>query len=309
MMELNNHYGPVDPEDSNRHLALDWRNPEVHAIYWAAKGLKIASREEFSINELNTDRIIFHSLQNLYTRGKMVIYPPPPQQNTENLSAERIAVAEQDRVFLFPNLRMFAPYKKAMLAVIDKYNEGDINKGATSSLGISYRNMLKNAVLMFYQAGHKTYARKIYAELKQCYPDRKEFQNVTMAEFARKRLLEELADKGINDVREIIVMMLNEAYFRYALRDDNEAFGREKMAQEVYNQYQKKSGGEDVDRITLPSFSILRYVGLMTFLDDPWRPGYLKQNLLGRINIERPELFKKLQEQHRMILEESKGRN
>lgn len=309
MMELNDHYGPVDPEDPNRHLALDWRNPEVHAIYWAAKGLEIASRNNFSIEELNTDRIIFHSLQNLYSRGKMIIYPPPPQQDIENLSAERIAVVDQDRVFLFPDLRMFAPYKKAMLTVVDKYNQGDINKGATSSLSISYRNMLKNAVLMFYQAGHKTYAQKIYAEVKQRYPDRKEFQNATMVEFVRKRFLEELADMGIHDAREIIIMMLSEAYFRYALRDDDEAFGREKMAREVYDQYQKEFSNENVDRIALPSFSILRYIGLMTFLDDSQRPEYIKQSLLRRINIERPELFEKLQEQHRMILEESKGQN
>ena len=44
---------------------------------------------------------------------------------------------------------------------------------------------------------------------------------------------------GIKTIlKEIVQMMLRESYFRYALRDDDEAFSREKMAEEVYNHYQ-----------------------------------------------------------------------
>ena len=306
MAELNANYGPVDPQDPNKNLALDWRNADVHAIYWAAKGLEMASKENFSIDKLNTDRIIFHSLQNLYARGKMIIYPPPLQQDMENISAERAAMAEQDRVFLFSDLRMFVPYKKAMAAVMDKYSAGaNRDRRAIVSLDITYRNMLKNALLMFYQAGHEAYAQKIFAELKQRFPDRDEFKNSMMVEFARKRLFEELANLSIHDAREIVIMTLNEAYLRYALHDDDEAFGREKIAQEVYSQYQKEIKDDAVDRVTLPSFSIMRYIGLMAFLNDPIYPNYLKQNLLGRINIERPELYEKLRKQHEALLKES----
>jgi len=268
--------------------------------------LEMASKKNFSIDKLNTDRIVFHSLQNLYSRGKMIIYPPPPLQDIENISAERAAMAEQDRVFLFPDLRMFAPYKAAMTVMMDKYSTGDNrDRRAIASLNITYRNMLKNALLMFYQAGHKAHAQKIFAELKERFPDRAEFKNSTMIEFARKRLREELAGIGIHDAREIIIMMLNEAYLRYALHDDDESFGREKMAQEVYRKYQKSFNDEAVDRVTLPSFGIMRYIGLMAFLNDPIYPNYLKKNLLGRINLERPELYEKLRTQHEKIMEES----
>ena len=309
MMKINDDYAPIDPQDPNRHLSLDWRHPDVQAIYWAVKGLEAAGGEkgqDYSVDELNTDRIVFHSLQNLYTRGKIIIYPAPPVQDIEKLSDERAAAAGQDRVFLFPDLKMFAPYKKTMLKVIDKYTS---DGGSNMSLENGYRNMLKNAVLMFYQAGHEMYARKIYAELKKRYPNRKEFKRQSMMAFVKKRFAEDLANISINDAREIIVMMLSEAYFRYALHDDDASFARERMARKIYDNYQKEFSDEDIDRVNLPSFAIMRYISLMTFLQGPGYPQYLKQNLLGRISIERPELFKKLQAQHKTLQKESQQQN
>ena len=103
-------------------MPLNWHLADTHAIYWAVKGLKIAGKKneqtELDMDELNTDRIIYHSLQNLFFRGKMIIYPAPIDANAP-LSAQQ----QQQRVFTFPNLRMFEPYHKAMLSVMDKYTK------------------------------------------------------------------------------------------------------------------------------------------------------------------------------------------
>jgi hypothetical protein len=77
MQELNKTYGPVDWNDPNKHLPLDWRHPDCHAIYWAVKGLQIIAKEqdrELKISEANTDRIVAHSLQNLFRNGKIFIF-------------------------------------------------------------------------------------------------------------------------------------------------------------------------------------------------------------------------------------------
>ena len=95
--------------------------------------------------------------------------------------------------------------------------------------------MLKNAVLLFYQAGHKNYARRIYNELRKRYPERKELK-VPLIQFARKALIQQFNDMTIHDAREMIVMMMSEAYFRYALHDDDEVFGREQMVKEIYEE-------------------------------------------------------------------------
>jgi hypothetical protein len=98
--------------------------------------------------------------------------------------------------------------------------------------------------------------------------------------------------------------MLHEAYYRYAVYDDDEAFGREKMAREVYDYYQSRFGDEGIDRIVLPDFEVLRYVGIISFLNDLRYPDDVRQNLIERIRIERPQLYEKLNQQDEYFRQE-----
>jgi len=303
MRQINKTYGPIDWTDPNSRLPLDWRHPDSHAIYWAVKGLQIAAKDksrEIDISETNTDRIVFHSLQNLFRNGKIFIYDVPVEAPPENYSQPPQTQMFKD-IFLRPDLRMFEPYNKAMLAVMGKYKNPQ-DKMIYESLQNSHRNMLKNAIFSFYQAGHKQQAQKIYDELRQLYP-LNEFK-VSLVEFARKRFLEELDSIGIDDAKEQVLLLLREGYLLYAIRDDDEAFGREKMAQEVYDYYRSKYSDEN--RIDLPEFKLLRYLSLIDFLNDQQYPPYLRGGLLGRIKVERPELLEQLQQQEKNLMEQLK---
>ncbi len=310
MNELSKIYGPTDWADPNKHLPLEWRHADSHAIYWAVKGLQIAGRGEYSADETNTDRIVVHSLQNLFRFGKVFIYDVPLPTSSENAqqttspaprrggtSSEPPAMTRE--IFLRPDLRMFEPYNEAVLAVLEKYK--DLTEGTYVSLQNGHRNMLKNAVFSFYQAGHTARSQKIYDQLRELYP-LDEFK-VPLVIFARNRLIDELKSLGINNAREIIQMLLQESYFRYAVHDDNEAFGREKMAEEVYRHYMAKFG--DLPRIDLPEMPVLRYLALRDFLGDWQYPPNLRRNLLGRIKIERPDLFEKLMQQEAKLFKQS----
>jgi hypothetical protein len=302
MRQINRTYGPIDWADPNTRLPLDWRHPDSHAIYWAVKGLQVAAKErsreiDIYISEANTDRIVGHSLQNLFRNGKIFIYDVPLEVPSENSSQPPQTQVFKD-VFLRPDLRMFEPYNKAVLAVIDKYNNPR-DRGVYESLQNGHRNMLKNAVLSFYQAGHKLQAQKIYDELRQLYP-LDDFK-VPLVEFARKRFLEELDSIGIDDAKEQILLLLREGYFLYAIRDDDEAFGREQMAQEVYDYYQSQY--PDENRIDLPDFKLLRYLAIIDFLNDQQYPPYLRGSLLGRIKVEKPQLLEQLEQQEKGFME------
>ncbi len=292
MREINKIYGPIDWSDPNTHLPMDWRHPDSHAIYWAIKGLQIAAKEdnrEIEGDETNTDRIVAHSLQNLFRNGKIFIYElslPASSQDSSQQPQGRI----HKEVFLRPDLRFFESYNKSVLAILEKYEDGE-DKGRYQSLQNGHRNMLKNAVLSFYQAGHKPQAQKIYDQLKRLYP-LPDFE-VPLVVFARRRLLEELESIGINDAKEQIILLLRESYYLYAIRDDDTASSSEKIAEEVWNYYQSKY--RDENRIDLPVLKLLRYFALLDFLNDQQYPPYLRQNLLGRIRIERPELFRQLE--------------
>ena len=289
--EINRTYGPIDWSDPNTHFPLDWRNADSHAIYWAVKGLQIAAKEqksEIEVSEVNTDRIVAHSLQNLFRNGKIFIYELSLPASSQDISQEPQTQIFKE-VFLRPDLRMFEPYNSSVLAILQKYKEAE-DESRHQTLQNGHRNMLTNAVLSFYQAGHKGHAQKIYNQLRKLYPLEK--FKAPLVVFARQRFAEELQSIGINDAKEQIIFLLRESYYLYAIRDDNAAAGREKMAEEIYNYYQSKYSDEN--RIDLPDFKLLRYFALFDFLNDQQYPPYLRQTLLNRIRIERPELFKQL---------------
>jgi len=89
------------------------------------------------------------------------------------------------------------------------------------------------------------------------------------------------------------------------MRQDNDASNREQMAEEIYNIYIQEYQDEQ-HRLGLPSMNKLRYIALMDFLTSPFYPDELKNSLMARIRIEKPELEKKLMEQGKLFMKEAK---
>ncbi|NOR66056.1 MAG: hypothetical protein GQ528_01715 [Woeseiaceae bacterium] len=290
MRQLNDTYGPVDFTDPNAHLPLDWRHPDSHAIYWAVKGLRIAAQEksrEIEIDETNTDRIVGHSLQNLFRNGKLIIRDVPMEVPGGDFSqGPRMQTFKE--VFLRPDLRMFESYNKSALKIIEKYKD---DRGTYESMRNGYRNMLINALFSFYQSGHQHQAQKIYDQLREGY-DLPEFK-VSLVAFARARMLEELENIDITNAKEQIILMLRESFFLYAIGDDEAAAGRESLARQVHGYYQGKY--LDENRIDLPEFKLLKYFSLRDFLDDTQFVPDLRLSLLARIEIEWSDLAEQLQ--------------
>jgi hypothetical protein len=96
-------------------------------------------------------------------------------------------------------------------------------------------------------------------------------------------------------------MSLREAYFRYAVREDNEAAGLEQWAKQIYDAYQKEYA--DGSRTALPPFDLIRYLSLTGFMEDGFYPQNLKSRLFARIKVEKPELFDKLAKQEKIFQE------
>ncbi|MBN2129514.1 MAG: hypothetical protein JW741_08455 [Sedimentisphaerales bacterium] len=308
MHEINQTHGPIDLNDPNTHYPMDWRHPDSHAIYWAVKALKLAAEEEdreVTTDETNTDRIVAHSHQNLFRYGKMMILEGPagPAVQEDPNATTQSRLVRKD-IFLGPDYRMFDSYNKATLAILEKHKD---DKGRYESLRNGYRNMLKNAVLTFYQSGIRGYALRIYNQLRQMYPEMGDFK-VSLDQYAKNRLAEELESIDILNARELIVATLAEAYYHYALRSDDLAAAREQIAQKIYDYYMAKFRPEN--RIDLPDMRELRYFALGLFLNNEAYPPYVRQGLLARIRIERPELYKQLEqigEKLRQQMEASQG--
>jgi hypothetical protein len=306
MNEVNHEYGPLqNVTDPNSRVPLDWRHPDVHAIYWAIKGLRAAGHktvgEDFSADEANTDRIVAHSLQNLFHYGSLFFYKTPrivqQPQDESIIPSDQNEPSANEYVFIRPDLRMFDAYNRAITDIIEKYSEPD--RTFDSSYQVGHRNMLKDAVFLFYISGHRGEAAYVYKKLIQIYPH-KEDPKIPLDNFVHSVLTDKMENITIRSARELISMMLREAYFRYAMRDDDEAFAREQMAEQVHRDYQKAYSDEI--RIELPPFEVMRYNSLVDFFRDRQYPAELRQALITRIKIERPDLaerFNKIEEEMR----------
>jgi len=291
MQQLNQIYGPIRLDDPNQREPLNWEHPAAHAIYWSAKGLDVAGREgQYRVDEKNTDRIIFHSLQMLYRSGNIILFTSKDGKTD---------------IFMRPDMRMFASCDQTWRKVIEKYET--LEDGNPKAVRGGHKNFLENAVMTFYQAGHARQALEIYRMMITRYKindeglEEEDFK-LPMIEFLQKRMKEEFQGLSIRDAVETITGMLRESYFRYAVHNDDEAASLEKMAQEVHTFYQKEHADEAY-RMGLPTFEMLRYTSFMDFLYDPMYPEELRLNLLGRLQVERPDLFEKLQKQDQAYFE------
>jgi hypothetical protein len=286
MVRIGQKYGPVDFVDPNKHFPMDWRHPDSHAIYWAVKALDVAVLQkdrELTSNEVNTDRMVLHSLQNLFRYGQIQIIQAPADPNT--------GVPGDKSIFLGPDLRIFDSYNKAALGVLVKYGE---DRGRSEAYDNGYRNMLKNAVLSFYQGGLRDQAMKVFTDLRTRFGASYPEFNVSLDQFAMQRLVEELGSLGFTDATEQVVTVLTNAYRLYAYRNDDAAAANERMAQQVWDRYYAEFG--DTTRIDLPSMSVLRWVAINQFLNSDAYPVFIRRSLLERIRIEKPDLLKQLEQ-------------
>jgi hypothetical protein len=306
MQELNQTYGPIDWADPNRHLPLDWRHPDTHAIYWAVQGLRVAGKKgvtkpgeaEYSIDEINTDRMVNHGLQNLFRYGKIFIYTSPAEPGSESSQASQ----PRKEIYLRPDLRVFEPYNQHLLKIIEKYT--DPNEDELNSHQIGHRNMMKGAVLSFYQAGHKPEARRIYDQMRKLYPE--EGFKAPLEVFVKARFEDDLRNLQVTNAVELTQMLLRESYLLYALREDDEAAASENLAKDIYDFYNKTWGPNE--RIELGEFSRRRYFALVDFLNDEQFSRSLRRALLTRMEIEKPELLEKLRQQERELREKLEQR-
>ena len=122
-----------------------------------------------------------------------------------------------------------------------------------------------------------------------------------LIEFVHARINEELDKISDKDATEQILMSLHEAYFQYAVRRDSEAESREAWAKEIFQLYQTKYGAPEQYRMGLPDFEMIRFAAFMAFMNDQNYPEVLRRNLLARIQLERPELYKQLEGQKQIF--------
>ena len=105
--------------------------------------------------------------------------------------------------------------------------------------------------------------------------------DVSLQQYATNRLFEELQSLGKTDAVEQITAILKDAWYYYAIQDDDTVAGREKQARDIYDYYQSQN--EEV-RVRLPDFDELKFASMQDFRTDTQFPEYIRENMfLGRL--------------------------
>jgi len=292
MIEMNNKYGPIDYNNPDEHLSLDWRHPKSHAIYWASRGLEIPEMDQFTRSSLQ--QIVYHSLQSLFNYGRIQlrVFEPPPIATQRLPGAEILDASQPPRIeiFLSQDLRMFYVVYEATIDILNDLKERD---GNTIGVENGLVNLARAAIVRMYLAGQKKVALKILQDMKTRFPDKNIFKVSSLDRFVAEKMREDVREISSRNARGFIDSILRRGYKEFALQEDENAAVQEKWAQQIYA-VSKREFPDEHTRLNLPPFTQMRWSALLNFLDDAMVNPDIKSLLLQRMEIENPEVFDQL---------------
>ncbi len=227
MKQVDERYGP-----------LEWRLPEAHAVYWAARGLEKAREHPTKVKPddlIQLRRAIYQSMQLSFQRGRLAANPFAKQ-------------------FEFgPNLdiipKVSAAYEQAMAE--DAPNRDHIEK--------AHRNLLRDAVYFLYENNRLAESAQWYRYLGEKYPDKflidgntNSFpRNLTLNEYAVARIVEDVGETSRDRVKAAIEGMLVRGYVDLIVGQHDRSAGYRLKARLLRDSYMSKIKGNEA-RIGLP---------------------------------------------------------
>ncbi len=218
MKALDERYGP-----------LDWRLPEIHAIYWASEGLEKARREDL----ITLRRVIYQSMNLTFQRGRLVLSSNAPPR-------------------LMPNLDII---EKANKAFEDQIAD-DVEK--REPIQRAHRNFLKDVPYQCFLNNRVRDGEKWLKYLREKYPDVK--AEGSLAEYSIYRATENVKDQSQVKISALVQMFVTQSYL--ALLEDRVDDANEYMlrANEMWTAHDAKTKGnqrleiltvEDVKKLVL----------------------------------------------------------
>ena len=247
MLQVASRYGP-----------LDWRHPGAHAVYWASAGLQnTADRHDpLSIDTTNTDRLVFHGIQQLAFKGRVFCDP------------------ESHYFGLLPDPRFINAYDRAFAAIAERDGET-----AQADFRAGYQTFLEWAVRLTHTYGDHDEARRLYERLRSQYGGRNgAFDRYLpgIEEFVVRDLLENLSND--TDARQFIAGQIFQAIVEGMANGQPELAERFlSMARDIHrwyvNTHQGRNGDAERNRLPpLPDLAadvLTQYLLLPTQQVDP----------------------------------------
>ncbi len=240
---------------------IDWRGVDAHALYWVNEGL-IASDQtinKIGNDKINTARLIFFALHNLYRRNRLVFEP-----DYDNPSLSYINYN--------PDLNFIESMHEAYLTYGKILDPNPTKTGIGETFRTGHQNFLTEAVRLLYFAGRIREARHYFEYMRKNYGTSSDGRinpvfAKSLAQFVEDTLLEDLS--GHWETRETVAMLLVNAFevlARGELARYNELV---KKAFAVHARYNKDKLKERIQKMQLPPFPDFQADVLRAYLQQP----------------------------------------
>lgn len=207
---------------------LDWRHPASHAIYWAYRGIE-QSRDRQStttFDTLNTDRMITHSIQELYRTGT-ILY--------DIFTHELVTITDTNWIDAYG--RMLESELRARGG-----SSQDADQRGYTTFSAGYENFLRDVIRTYYRMGDIANARRYYKQLqdfdKLNQNDNSKFEEIQLPleQFVRKQMRDRLSIPHV--AASEVFASIQDGLLRGLLRNDAEHFRKTmNYAEELHEMY------------------------------------------------------------------------
>lgn len=241
---------PDRDESAPLPLPIDWRHPSAHALYWAARGVRMAATvsgktDTHYYNLLNTDRNTLHALQSMVHRGQVVFDP----------------AAGYFR--LLPDPRFIFAYERALIGAGQRIGGAYVDSAAPESFQVGHENFLIWSLQFAYFYGYEGQAQEIYDRLARLYghkEDRAERYRQSLDRYVLGRVYEEAT--SLDAARQMITGFIRQALVEgYANNRSTPASRFLDSARDLHRYYMQRQDqltyGAERNRMALPPFEKL----------------------------------------------------
>jgi len=205
---------------------IDWRHSSAHSMYWSALGIEIAMRlrEKDRIDQINTDRQVIHSAQQLMRTGRVIFNPIT------------------GTVDFAPDARFVRVYERAVDAAKERIESGEFGAGTKTSLDSGHQNLLLQAMRFAYLYGDVDEAQRLYDKVRRLYGDKRhnrERFRQPLAKLVQDEIQENFAT--MDDAAAFVDAMLARAFSQGLATGNMSAYARfTEFASQAHEKYHKE---------------------------------------------------------------------
>lgn len=240
---------------------MDWRVVDSHSLYWVNEGL-IAGDEtisKFGNDKVNTARLIFFSLHNLWRKNRLVFEPYYDNINLSYLNFN-------------PDLNLIESMHRAYLNYGKLLDPNPEETGVGETFRAGHQNLLTEAICLLYYAGRKREAQRYFEYLRDNYSTSTlgSFNPVfskSLGRFVEAYILENI--EGSAETRNTITAALSRSFDELAQGNLARYNALVKKSIDLHSKFNEGRMTDTTKKMRLPPFRKYQADVLQTLLRRP----------------------------------------